>query len=224
MALPHGASDAAIHDMFPADAAARCAAEAAINDIVTRDAIWKRARALLRALAGKEGMTPDVEAPAPAPLRQPADIEEHLAQSAGALHPRGDGAGATEAPASLCEAIAKIGRWREATPSKRAERMARLRALSASLTPLTDRLYDDFAPPHIHEGSPGRPRLHAAWLACIASAFFLDSRILVDCILGFVTVGASPPSGAFPKADPPIFGTLYVCRPRRGLRPQPMAR
>lgn len=180
-----------------------------------------RPRASPRALAGKEGLEKDVEAPAPAPLRQqsaadaitageflPAtiqDIEDHLAQSTGAVHPRGDGTGAADALASLLGADAKIDRWREATPAKRAERMARLRTLSASLQPLTDRLYDEFAPPHIRESSPRRPRLHAAWLSCIASAFSLDNRILVDCILGFVTVGASSPSGAFPEANPPIF-------------------
>jgi hypothetical protein len=74
--------------------------------------------------------------------------------------------------------------------------------LSDSLQPLTDELYAAYAPQHIRHTPQDRPRLHAAWLAAIAAAFSLHRRILVDCILGFVTVGNSPPSGAFPENHP----------------------
>jgi hypothetical protein len=88
--------------MFPADADVRRAAEAAITGHV----VWKRAVAvlILKALAGEEGLLPDVGAPKPPPVREqsaadaiaagdfvPAsvqDIEEHLSQSDGAIHPR----------------------------------------------------------------------------------------------------------------------------------------
>jgi hypothetical protein len=164
MALPHGAHDEAPHAMFPADTDMRRAAEAAITGRVVREPAWKRAVAVLKALAGKEGLLPDVEAPQPAPVREqsaadtmaagdflPAsveDIEEHLAKSAGAVHPRG-AAGYDEAPASLRAAVAKIDNWREKTPAKRAGRLEKLQSLSSSLQPLTDELYDTFAPRHI---------------------------------------------------------------------------
>jgi hypothetical protein len=48
--------------------------------------------------------------------------------------------------------------------------------------------------------------LHAAWIGCIASAFDLNDRILLDCVLGFIPVGHSPASGAFPVLDEPLFG------------------
>jgi hypothetical protein len=113
--------------MFPADADVRRAAEAAITGHVVRTPAWKRAVAVLKALAGEEGLLPDVGAPKPLPVREqsaadtiaagdfvPAsvqDIEEHLSQSDGAIHPRGK-ALKDEAAASLCAAVAKIDRWR----------------------------------------------------------------------------------------------------------------
>jgi hypothetical protein len=124
--------------MFPADTDIRRAAEAAITGRVIREPAWKRAVAVLKAQTGKEGLLPDVEAPQPAPVREqsaadaadamaagdflPAsvqDIEEHLAKSAGAVHPRG-AAGNDEAPASLRAAVTKIDNWRGKTPAKRA--------------------------------------------------------------------------------------------------------
>jgi len=34
----------------------------------------------------------------------------------------------------------------------------------------------------------------------------LDERCLVDCVLGFIPVGPSPASGAFPELEDPLFG------------------
>lgn len=52
----------------------------------------------------------------------------------------------------------------------------------------------------------GAPRLHSAWLACIARAFNLDARIGVDAVLGFTPVGRVPASGAFPPLTPEVRG------------------
>ena len=221
-AAPHGAGDRSVHDRFPADGAARVHAEVTITRIAREDPAWHRGVSVLRQLAG-EATEPDPplarSAPPAACWEQTAaeaiaagdfvpaevqDIGEHLRLSKGARHPRSaDALDEAAGPPSLRAAVARLARWRGAAEAKRRRVRTLLHGLAGDLQPLTDRLYEVFAPDHIRRAGV---RLHAAWLGCVAEAFDLDERCLVDCVLGFVPVGPSPASGAFPELEEPLFG------------------
>jgi hypothetical protein len=129
------------------------------------------------------------------------DVEEHLQQSAGCVHPFSKEAANDSAPPSLRAAVTRLSEWgAESANGQRERRLQSLRKISESLRPLSLRLYAEFAPQHIVDADG--PRIHAAWLACIAEAFRLDDRILEDTVLGVYPVGIVPRSGAFPPITP----------------------
>jgi hypothetical protein len=107
MSAPHGARDATIHDRFPAAAAARQVAEAAVLATVLSSQQWHNVCALLKHLAGDNAAIvdpPASETPLPPAVQEqsaadaiaagqfvPADIQEielHLQLTKGARHPR----------------------------------------------------------------------------------------------------------------------------------------
>eukprot|EP00962_Isochrysis_galbana_P017362 scaffold4995_cov117-Isochrysis_galbana.AAC.5 len=192
-----------------------------ITRMAREDPAWRRGVSVLRQLAG-EATQPDpplVQSSPPACWEQTAgeaiaagdfvpaevqDIQEHIQLSTGARHPRsGDALDEATGPPSLRAAVARLARWRGATAVKRKRIRELLRGLASDLQPLTESLYEVFAPAHIRQAAG---RLHAAWLGCVAEAFRLDERCLVDCVLGFIPVGPSPASGAFPELEDPLFG------------------
>jgi len=128
-----------------------------------------------------------------------------LRLSRGACHPRAARPGGlAAAEPSLRAPVRQLHSWREETRARRKKRLLKLQQLDASLRPLSDELRQTFSPAHLQEEGP--PRLHAAWLACIAEAFDLDGRTGVDAVLGFTPVGRVPASGAFPALSPPERG------------------
>lgn len=187
---------------------------------IARDATWRRAVAQLRALALPGGLD-EGDGPPPPPLwkQRPAEaiaagdflpaateeVDEHLRQSRGACHPRAvQPVGLAAAEPSLRAAVRQLHLWRDATQARRKRRLLKLQQLESSLLPLSDELRRDFSPAHMRED--GAPRLHSAWLACIARAFNLDARIGVDAVLRFTPVGRVPASGAFPPLIPEVRG------------------
>lgn len=105
--------------------------------------------------------------------------------------------GLAAAEPSLRAAVRQLHLSRDATQARRKRRLLKLQQLETSLLPLSDELRRDFSPAHMQMREDGAPRLHSAWLACIARAFHLDARIGVDAVLGFTPVGRVPASGAF---------------------------
>jgi len=216
---PTGAGDASVFKTGVADRVKRTASEAALRMAFRADPCCIAGLYQLRRLdftgAVRDPPAEDVKLPQAMASQSAADVvlasvyvpanvqdvEEHLQQSEGCVHPFSKEAETGSAPPSLRAAVTRLSQWGvEAANGQRERRLRSLRAISDSLRPLSLRLYAEFAPQHIVDADG--PRIHAAWLACIAEVFGLDDRILEDTVLCLYPVGEVPPSGAFQPIEP----------------------
>lgn len=129
------------------------------------------------------------------------DIEEHL-ESAERLdlgwgwHEREE-----HLPSALRSAIAFVAEQGCSIVGWRAEHLAELCEVARALLPLTDLLYEQYAPPHIENWS-GRPKMHVAFIAACSRALDLpDLHLAHDLLCGMPVWGDLPRSGCWPATE-----------------------